>query len=41
MLYALVDRDGGMDDGWLDDFALDYGLHLLIDVVMRVFAYYG
>lgn len=41
VLNALVDRYGGVDDRWLDDFALDHGLYLLVDMVMRVFAGYG
>jgi len=38
VLDALVDRNGGVHDGRLDDLALDHGLHLLVDVVVDVFA---
>lgn len=41
MLYAFVNGDGGVDDGWLDDFAFDYGLYLLIDVMVCMFASYS
>jgi hypothetical protein len=38
VLDALVDWNGGVHDGWLDDLALDHGLHFLVDVVVDVFA---
>lgn len=41
MLDSLMDRDGGVDNCWLDDFALNDRLYLFVDVVVRVFAGYG
>lgn len=41
MLYALVDGNSGVNDCWLDDFAFDYGLYLLIDVMVCMFAGYS
>lgn len=36
-LDGLVDGLGGVDDFWLDDFALENGLDDLVDVVVAVF----